>query len=133
MGYLAVVIAATLIVFFMRLINRGMDRKQKILFDEKTTPFAQVRSLCMIHENYYEQPGAAQVLDGTLSLYTVLGDTIEMPLTQVELVKVRKNKFLLGRYPWWGKTGFWLETPKTSGLVLGVDDPAPWQNIFKNA
>lgn len=119
-----------LIVLAVFLSGRATERKQQALFRDKTSPAAEVRSLCMVRESYYEQPGAAQVLNGVLSIYTILGDVIEVPMTQVKLVKLREMRFLLGRYPWWGLTVLHLETPKTSNLALGLKDPRTWREVF---
>lgn len=119
-----------LILLLVRLTTRSINRKQEALFNEKTSPSAEVRSRCYLRECCMEEPGVAQVLDGKLCIESVTGKSMIIPLAQVKLVKVRKNKFMLGRYPWWGLTCFVLETPKTSGLVLGVKDPQPWFSIF---
>jgi hypothetical protein len=116
-----------LILLLVRWTARAVDRKQESLFNEKTSPSAEVRSLCYLRECFMEEPGVAQVLDGKLSINTVTGKSMVIPLPQVKLVKVDYN---IGRYPWWGLTCFVLETPKSSGLVLGVKDPQPWFSIL---
>ena len=126
------ILILTGIVFALGLIffvpKRIMSRKLKSLF-EKTDPSASVRCQCMIHETGFEAPGVAQVLGGDLWIFTLLGDTMRIPLAQTHLTKISHDSY--GRYPWWGKTRFYLDTPKTNGLVIGVDDYQAWETVLK--
>lgn len=120
------VIVLALVFIFKSRPSRGEDS----FLREKSNPAADLESLCMVRESFLEQPGVAQVLNGNLVIHTSLGDTYAIPLEQVKLVKVRRNKFW-GSYSWWGLTCFRLETPKTGGLVLGVKDDQAWREVFK--
>lgn len=125
-----VIILLLVIFLFGRWSNRLMDRKQEKLLLEKTSAEAEARGCCMVRETYYEMPGVAQVLNGKLGIYTVLGDVIEIPMDQVKWLKNARTMLPYGRSSWWGKSCFKLETPKTSGLVLGFDDPGEWKRVF---
>jgi hypothetical protein len=85
----------------------------------------------MVREGFLDEPGVAQAVAGELLITTILGNTKRIPLSTVRLTKIRKNRFL-GRYSWWGKTIFYLDSPQTNNLAIGVDDPTPWQSVFEN-
>ena len=99
---------------------------------EKTSPAADVRSIGMIRQSIYEGPGVAQILNGELYVYTFGGIVFQIPLDQVKVKKIRKNN-MFGKSGWRQKTIFYLDTPSTSGLQIGVkpEDSAPWENILK--
>ncbi|MCE5228908.1 hypothetical protein LLG95_04850 [bacterium] len=117
-------------VLVVRYIQRPIDRKQLALFDEKTSPSAQVRSLCMVTENAMESPGVAQVLEGKLFVYSLIGTSVEAPIEQVKIVRVRKNK-LRGHSGWWHTTILRVECPGADQpFKIGVKDPEPWMRAF---
>lgn len=116
-------------LFFPRWLEEG----QTSLFEECTDPKAEIRAKCYLKESFFEEPGVAQIMDGTLSIFTVVTQkAIHIPLDQVKMTKFRRNN-IFGRYPWWNKTCFGLETPNTRGLVLGFSssDSKPWIDAFK--
>ncbi|HNY28579.1 MAG TPA: hypothetical protein PKH31_14485 [Candidatus Sumerlaeota bacterium] len=132
LGFAAV---ASVICVMNCLIAIPINRKLKALF-EQTSPLADVRSKCMIRESSLEEPGSAQVLEGDLWISTVTGKNLCVPLSQIKLTKVSHNKWYtryLGRSGWWRKTRFHLETPKTCGLILGVNDPEQWERVLKQS
>jgi hypothetical protein len=122
-----IVLLGTFVLIFV--IDRTPTRKQKRLFREKTDLAAQARACCMVRESFFEEPGVVQVKDGKLSIWTVTGNTFEIALSDIKCTKARKN-WLIGSYGWWGRTVFALDTPRTSGLRIGVHNPQPWAAIF---
>ena len=129
MSAVAVFLAIFVVTFLA--IYWPINRKLKSLFENRTSPSADVRCQCMIREVFFEQPGVAQVLNGELYLWGLVGDVTRVPLDQVKLTKVYWNRFCLGRWGWWRKTMLYLDTPKTTRLVIGVDNPKPWEGIFQ--
>jgi hypothetical protein len=132
-GYIALIAAPFKAVFRILFFPRWLEEGQTSLFAERTNPEAQIRSKCYLKESFFEEPGVAQIMDGTLSIFTVVTQkAIHIPLDQVRLTRFRRNN-IFGRYPWWKKTCFGLETPSTKGLVLGFSssDAKPWIEAFK--
>jgi hypothetical protein len=118
-------------VFINVLINRSIGRKRHISF-EKTSPSAEVRSQCMVRESSLEEPGSAQVLDGELWIFTVTDKTLRIPLAQTKLIRIRR-KNIFGNIGWFWKTIFYLETPRTCGLRLGVNNPEQWERVLRQS
>ena len=110
--------------------NRFFKNKLAILF-EKTSPSAEARSYCVIRDGL-EQKGVAQILNGILHIYPVIGEEISIPLNQIKVKKISTNNYI-GQYMWWGTTIFKLDTPNNYNMALGikVKDSAPWENILK--
>jgi hypothetical protein len=136
-NHLIELIAVPLIALFLGLlklldvyIQKGFNRKLESIYEERTSPDAVVRARCYVKEAFFEEPGVAQVYNGALYVFTLTGRKIQVPLEKVTLTKFRRNN-ILGRYPWWRKSMFKLDTPETAGLVLGVTDPEPWLEVFK--
>ena len=125
-----IILFAIILTLFLAFhwFDRWMTRRLNRLWD-RTSPEAKIRAPCYVRESCMEEPGVAQVMDGTLTIFTVTGKEFQVPIDQVRLSRVRKNK-MWGRYPWWGKTCFELNTPQTSGLILGFSAPAPWIDLF---
>jgi hypothetical protein len=118
------------ILFLSRRAFRGIEEKVNLIYAERTSPDADVRAKCMIKQSYYEEPGVAQIKDGTLTIIGVAFAEIQVPLHQVRLVGFRR-KNIVGRSGWWMKSIFTLDTPKTTGLKLGFSDPEPWIPFFQ--
>lgn len=130
MNIFLVILGICALFLIFRFAGRGVDRKQEKLFQDQTSSAADVRGMCYLRECSLEEPAVAQVIDGCLVIHTVTGKALSIPLNQIRVVSAHKNH-LTGRYPWFGKTIFKLETPKTSGLALGFKDPQPWKPYFK--
>jgi hypothetical protein len=128
---LGITALASVIGIINHLIMRPINRKLKALF-EQTSPLADVRSKCMIRESSQEEPGSAQVLEGELWISTVTGKNLCIPLPQIKLTKVRR-KNIFGNMGWFWKTIFYLDTPRTSGLRIGVDNPEQWERVLKQS
>lgn len=121
-----------LVLGWLYFVSRDVNGSQDLLYDQRTSPDAQVRGKCMIREWYYEAPGVAQIMEGTLTIVTVLGgEGIKIPLDQVKLVRFRRTN-IFGSYGWFRKSIFTLDTPKTKGLQLGFANPEPWLPFFKS-
>lgn len=117
---------------FITWANGYATRKQKALFDTRTSPDAQVRAVCAVRDGCSESPGVAQVKDGTLTVHTLFGNSYEAQLDQVKLLACRKN-WIFGSPQWIGKTCFRLECPPYAPrLTLGFSDPTPWMGLFKD-
>ena len=130
MMHLFPVLLTALLLGGLYFMSRYVNRRQDLLYDERTSPDAQVRGKCMIREWYYEAPGVAQIMEGTLTILTVLGgDGTKIPLDQIKLVRFRRTN-IFGSYGWFRKSIFTLDTPKTKGLQLGFSDPDPWVPFF---
>lgn len=130
-GAIITIVVIVLVFLLFYIFDRWMERRLTNLYRERTSPEAKVRAPCYIRESHMEEPGVAQIMDGILSIFTVTGKEVRVPLDQVRLTKMRKNKYLIGRFPWWGKTCFWLNSPRTYDLVLGFSRPEPWSSSFK--
>ena len=109
---------------------RWSQRKVEAILDAIRCDDARIQTRCMVRWGGYEGPGVAQVVEDRLVLITPLEARLSVPLSEVS---VRKE----GR--WWGEglvigwRAFHLETPQTRTLVLGVEDPEPWREIFRRA
>ena len=121
-----------LVLWVLYCINHHIPQKRLDVLFEKTNPSADVRSIGMIRQSIFEGPGVAQVLNGELYVYTFGGIVFQIPLAQVKVKKIRRNN-IFGGSGWWRKTIFYLDTPQTSGLQIGVkpEDSAPWERILK--
>ena len=113
------------ILFLSRRVYRGMEERLDLIYAERTSPDADVRAKCMIKQSYYEEPGVAQIRDGTLTIIGVAFAEVQVPLNEVKLAGFRRRN-ILGRSGWWMKSIFTLDTPKTTDLKLGFSDPEPW-------
>lgn len=102
-------------------------------FFEKSNPSAEVRNQCLLREAFYfSQLGVAQIADGKLDFYGVLGNILNVPVNQIKVKKIRKNCFMrtcgFRRF-----TVFFLDFPSKPNLKLGIEskDSMPWENILK--
>ena len=113
-------------------LNNRIPKKRLAALFEQTNPAAEVRSIGMIRQSFFEGPGVAQILNGELYVYTFGGIVFQIPLDQVKVKKIRKNN-IFGGSGWWRKTIFYLDTPNTAGLQIGVksEDSPAWENILK--
>ena len=94
-----------------------VSRKQDRLANRVCDPNAAVQSKCMVREGSVHAPGVATICGGTLSIQTVLGRSLAIPLDQIE---VTKETIGIGWYPWIGKAVFKLRSPRTAMLAIGV-------------
>lgn len=118
-----------LVVYKCRRDELWIEKSMAPIFQERTSSDAEVRAICRVKENFVHEPAVAQIMNGVLSVFTLTGKTIQVPLGEVVVWKIRRKNILDHSY-WWGKTLFCLKTPKTRGLVLGFSDPEPWYGIF---
>ena len=89
---------------------------------------AVVQSECMIRDGAIQCPGVALVAGETLIIQSVFGKSREIPLSDVCVTKEGPG---LGKYGWFGKRVFYLDTPETTNLAIGVNNPEPWRIAFE--
>jgi hypothetical protein len=94
-----------------------VNKKQEKLFSEISSTEANVQSKCMVAQGGIEAPGIAQVKDGKLIVYNVLGKRFEVPLDEVS---VTKECLGLGKLGWFGKRVFKLHSRQTVPFALGI-------------
>ena len=121
------ILLAILIPIFI--VSYLIKRKQAKLFLKIQTSDADVQSKCMIRHNAIHAPGVAQVIDGNLIAYNVLGHKIEVPVKEITVVK---ESLGLGEMGWIGKRVFKLNSPQTRMFALGIArSEAPiWRKVF---
>ena len=81
----------------------------------------------MSRDGGIECPGVALVADDTLMIQTVFGKKRQIPLSTVTVKRETRGS---GKYAWWGKQVFFLETPETTNLAIGVKDAELWRKAL---
>jgi len=123
------IVAGAIIIGVAVFIGRRLKAKSRCMLDDMNRDDAIVQSECMIRDGSIQCPGAALVVDGNLIVKSVFGKTRQIPLSKVS---VHKEGLGLGRFGWFGKRVFYLNTPETTNLAIGVKDPEPWRRAFAN-
>ncbi len=109
-------------------VGKKVKAKARRLLDEMKRDDAIVQSECMIRDGAIQCPGVALVADGKLIVKSVFDKTRQIPLSVVSVLKEGPG---LGKYGWFGKKVFYLDTPETQNLAIGVVDPVPWRKAFE--
>lgn len=124
---MSIALVCALILAFV-VANKWMDRKIERLFNNTWRDGMVAHSKCMIRDGLLECPGVAWVADDALFIVRVVfNKKREIPLSQVTVFREGPGT---GKYGWWGKQVFYLNTPETSNLAIGVKDPLPWRKAF---
>ena len=110
-------------VFFVR----WLERRVAALFEATRRDGMVAHSVCMIRDGAMACPGIALVADNHLTIQTVFGKKRCIPLSSVTVKREAKGS---GKYAWWGKQVFHLDTPATTNLAIGVKEPEPWRNAL---
>ena len=109
-------------------VGKKVTSKARRILAEMRRDDAVAQSECMIRDGAIECPGAVLVANGTLIIQSVFDKRHEIPLTSVTVTKEGPG---FGKIAWVGKRVFYLDTPETSNLAIGVKDPEPWRKAFE--
>ena len=104
-----------------------LERRVAALFETTRRDGMAAHSVCMIRDGAMVCPGIAWVADNHLTIQTVVGKKRCIPLSSVTVMREAKGS---GKYAWWGKQVFHLDTPATTNLAIGVKEPEPWRNAL---
>ena len=107
--------------------TRWMNRRTTALYAETKRDEAIAHSICMIRDGAMECPGVALVVNNHLTIKTIFGKIRSIPLSSIT---VKREAIGFGKYSWWGKHVFYLDTPETTNLAIGVKEPGPWREIL---
>ena len=112
------------------LVAFGRWRSHKIteIFAATRTPGARAHAKCMLRVFGLVCPAVALATDDELVIHSIFGNVRHIPLAHIAL---RQETPGTGRSGWWGKRMFHLTCPEEPLLVIGVDDPAPWRQVFR--
>jgi hypothetical protein len=106
---------------------RWIDRRTMALYSNTKRDGAIAHSMCMIRDGAMQCPGIALVVDNYLTIQTVFGKKRSIPLSSITVIREARGS---GRYAWWGKQVFYLNTPETTNLAIGVKDAEPWRKAL---
>ncbi|MFC1858120.1 hypothetical protein ACFL9U_08820 [Thermodesulfobacteriota bacterium] len=122
------VLALVSLPFVLGAVFRSVSRKLDRLLEETKRDGAIIHTKCMLREGAIECPGVVQVVDDQLLVTgLVKSKRFLIPLSEVSLRKEAR---------WWsggrrfGRHAFHLDSPKTQRLIIAVNDPRQWRNIF---
>ena len=119
--------AACIIIFAAIVLNKKAKGKTRRLFTEMQRDDAIVQSECMIRNGGSQYPGVALIADDILTIKSVSNKVMEIPMGKVSIRK-EGRRFNDG---WMGKIVFYLDTPETHNLEIGVEEPGPWREAFE--
>jgi len=123
-GVLALVSLPLVLAAVFRSVSRKLDR----LLEETKHDGAIIHTKCMIREGSIQCPGVVQVVDDLLFVTgLVKSKRFLIPLSEVSL---RKEARWWGEGKRFGRHAFHLDSPKTRGLIIAVNDPGQWSGIF---
>jgi len=109
------------------IVSRKISAKTNQLLADTNYADTNVKCECVIRDGAIECLGVVLVANNTLIIRSVFNKKREIPLASVTLIKEGAG---FGRYYWWGKRIFYLKTPETTNLAIGVKDPEPWRKVF---
>lgn len=121
------IVVGGIIIGFAVFIGRSVKAKSRRMLDDMRRDNAIVQSECMIRDGSIQCPGAALVADGDLVVKSVFGKTRQIPISKVSVLKEGLGP---GKFGWFGKRVFYLNTLETTNLAIGVKDPEPWRRAF---
>jgi hypothetical protein len=101
--------------------------KARRLMIEMRRDDAVVQSVCIIRDGAMQCHGVAMIAGGDLLVKSVFDKKRQIPLSAVSVLKEGPG---FGRCMWLGKRVFYLGSPQTKNLAIGVKDPEPWRKAF---
>ncbi len=123
-----IVLAGIIGVVVAVVVGKKVLGKADQLLKDTHRDDAVVHSKCMIRDGAIQCPGVALVADGKLIILSVFDKSHEIPLTSITVIKEGPG---FGKIAWLGKRVFYLDTPQTSNLAIGVREPEPWRKTFE--
>jgi len=124
----SLILAGLIAIIISIIIGKKVKAKGAKLLQENSRNDALAQSECMIRNGAIQCPGIAIIAGGEFIVHSVFDERIVIPL---ENICVKSEGPGLGKYGWFGKRVFFLETPKTVNLAIGVKDPEPWREAFR--
>ena len=123
---ITIILVVVLLIAFIA-FTRWMDRRATSLYVDTKRAGAIAHSICMIRDGATECPGVALVENNHLTIQTVFGKIRSIPLSSITVNREAKG---YGKYAWWGKQVFYLDTPETTNLAIGVKDPESFRKAL---
>ena len=123
-----IVLAFALIVVIA--VTGWVEHRTKQLYANTKQNGLKAHSTCMIRDGWLHCPGVALVANDTLQIHSIFNKTRAIPLSQVTVTREETGRCgSSGRYAWWGKQVFHLDTPETN-LAIGVKNAEAWRKAL---